>query len=171
VDDRRFDTIVRALADHRSRRRLVGGLLGGGVALLASSLRLPAAAVGTKHKAQGKACVFDEQCDPWLVCAWNGYGSAGAACCAYVGGGCTDDSGCCGTNSCFAGVCADFATAPGFGDLCKPGGNPCVYASGGFSCDYVGATGDYRCCSDWGGRCGWDGDCCGYNSCINGVCG
>ena len=41
MDDRRFDNVVRSLARHRSRRSLVGSLLGGVVALLAAHLRLP----------------------------------------------------------------------------------------------------------------------------------
>ena len=42
MDDRRFDNAVRSLARHRSRRGVVGGLLGEALALLASHLRLPA---------------------------------------------------------------------------------------------------------------------------------
>ena len=63
MDDRRFDNVVRALARHRSRRGLVGGLLGGGVALLASHLRLPSAVARRTH-AQGEFCLDDDQCDP-----------------------------------------------------------------------------------------------------------
>jgi hypothetical protein len=169
MDDRRFDNVIRALARHRSRRGLVRGLLAGGAALLASHLRQPGAAA--RHtRAQGKFCLDDDQCDPWLTCAWNGFGSAGAACCAPIGGGCDDDFGCCGTASCFGGTCADFASAPGFGELCDPGGNPCVYASGGFSCGWVEATQDFRCCSDAGGFCSWDGECCGELACVGDVC-
>ena len=170
MDDRRFDNVARALARHRSRRGLVGGLLGGGAALLASYLRLPGAAARHRHVPQGDWCIDADQCDPWLDCAWNGFGSAGAACCAYVGGGCADDFGCCGSASCFGGTCAEFASAPVHGELCDPGGNPCVYASGGFSCGWVAETQDYRCCADEGGRCGGYGECCGGSICDDGVC-
>jgi hypothetical protein len=170
MDDRRFDNVVRALARHRSRRGLVGGLLGGGAALLASYLRFPGAAAHHRYVPQGEWCVDADQCDPWLDCAWNGFGSAGTSCCAYVGGGCADDLGCCGPASCFGGTCADLASAPGFGELCDPVGNPCVYASGGFSCGWVQATQDFLCCSDAGGFCSWDGECCGELVCVGEVC-
>jgi hypothetical protein len=170
MDGRQFDNAVRALARHRSRRGLMGGLLGGGAALLASHLRLPGAAAQSRYVPQGEWCIDADQCDPWLDCAWNGFGSAGAACCAYVGGGCDDDFGCCGSASCFGGTCADYSSAPTHGDPCDPGGNPCVYASGGFTCDYVAYTGDYRCCTYDGERCGWDGECCGDLACVGEVC-
>jgi hypothetical protein len=171
MDDRRFDNAVRSLARHRSRRGLLGSLLGGGAALLASHLRLPGAAAQSAYVPQGGWCIDADQCDPWLDCAWNGYGSAGAACCAYVGGGCEDDFGCCGSATCFGGTCADFASAPVHGEPCDPGGNPCVYASGGFSCGYVSETDDLRCCADPGGRCGGYGECCGDNFCgDDGLC-
>ena len=53
MDDRRFDNVVRALARHRSRRGLVGSLLGGGAALLASHLRLPGAAARQRLRPAG----------------------------------------------------------------------------------------------------------------------
>ena len=137
MDDRRFDNVVRSFARRRTRRGLAAGLLGGGAALLASRLRLPGAAAGHRHVPQGEWCIDAEQCDPWLDCAWNGYGSAGAACCAFVDGGCADDFGCCGTATCFGGVCTDPTSAPTHGEPCQPGGNPCVYASGGVTCDLV----------------------------------
>lgn len=171
MDDRRFDNAVRALARHRSRRGLMGGLLGGGAALLASHLRLPGAAAQSSYVPQGEWCVDADQCDPWLDCAWNGFGSAGAACCAYVGGGCADDFGCCGSATCYGGACTDFTSAPVHGEPCDPNGNPCVYASGGVSCGYVSQTDDYRCCADEGGRCGGYGECCGGSICNDdGVC-
>jgi hypothetical protein len=170
MDDRRFDNMVRALARHRSRRGLVGGLLGGGAALLASHLRLPSAAAHHRYVPQGEWCVDADQCDPWLDCAWSGHGSAGGACCAWTGGSCDDDFDCCRTLQCFGGTCADFASAPGFGELCDPVGNPCVYAAGGFSCGWVQATQDFRCCSEAGGFCSWDGECCGELVCVGEVC-
>ena len=171
MDDRRFDNAVRALARHRSRRGLLGGLIGGGVALLASHLRLPGATAQSSYVPQGGWCSDDDQCDAWLDCAWNGFGSAGATCCAGVGGSCADDFGCCGTPSCYGGTCTDFASAPVHGEPCDPNGNACVYASGGFSCGYVSETDDFRCCADPGGRCGGYGECCGDNFCgDDGLC-
>jgi hypothetical protein len=120
MDDRRFDHVVRALAHHRSRRGLVGGLIGGGVALLTAHLRLPGAAARQRYSAQGEACYDDDQCiwgDTPLVCAYNGLGSAGAACCAGVGGSCVDESGCCGPNICYLGTCIT-SYIPGAGETC-----------------------------------------------------
>ena len=172
MDDRRFDNVVRSFARHRSRRDLAGGLLAGGVALLASHLRFPGAAAGHRHVPQGEWCVDDDQCDPGLVCAWNGFGSAGAACCAPIGIGvaCADDFGCCGPASCLGGICTDLASAPTIGDPCDPSGNPCVAASGGFTCGWSGWYGDYRCCAIEGARCAVNEQCCGSNGCVGGVC-
>ena len=151
MDDRRFDNAVRALARHRSRRGLVGGLLGGGAALIASHLRVPGAAARHRHVPQGDWCVDDDQCDPWLECRWNGYGSAGGACCAFPGGACDDDFGCCDTATCFGGFCTEMTSAPSPGEPCQVDGNPCVYASGYFYCGYVEQFGDFLCCTDEGG--------------------
>ena len=170
MDGRQFDNAVRALARHRSRRGLVGGLLGGGAALLASYLRFPGAAAHHRYVPQGEWCVDADQCDPWLDCAWSGHGSAGGACCAWTGGSCDDDFDCCRTLQCFGGTCADFTAAPSPGEPCQPGGNPCVYASGAFYCDYVAWTGDYRCCAYEGDRCGDNSQCCQSNTCVGGVC-
>ena len=80
MDDRRFDNVVRSFARRRSRRSLVGGLLGGSVGLLAAHLRMPGAAARQGGSSQGQPCSVDGDCvvvDTLLVCAYNGYGSAG----------------------------------------------------------------------------------------------
>jgi hypothetical protein len=120
MGDRRFDRAARALAYHRSRRGLVGGLIGGGVALLMAHLRLPGVAARQGYSVQGEACVDDDQCiwgDTPLVCAYNGFGSAGAACCAGIGGSCADEYGCCGPNICYLGTCIT-SYIPGAGETC-----------------------------------------------------
>ena len=66
MDDRRFDNAVRALARHRSRRGLMGSLLGGGAALLAVAPAAPGAAAQGSYVPQGGWCIDDDQCDPWL---------------------------------------------------------------------------------------------------------
>jgi hypothetical protein len=68
MDGRQFDNAVRAMARHRSRRGLMGGLLGGGAALLASHLRLPGTAAQGRYVPQGEWCIDADQCDPWLDC-------------------------------------------------------------------------------------------------------
>ena len=130
-DDRQFDDVVRSLVRHRSRRALVGGLLGGGLALLATHLRMPGAAAGEDYSLQGGPCVDDSQClvaDTPLVCAYNGFGSAGSACCAPVSGSCFDNGDCCGPATFYSGHCWDF-TSPSAGEACwqLPGDpDPCV---------------------------------------------
>jgi hypothetical protein len=169
MDDRRFDNAVRSLARHRSRRGLLGGLLGGGLALVASHLRPPAAAA---QSLPGDPCYDYDQCNPvgppTFVCEWNGYQKA---CCHYAGGQCFEDSWCCGENTCFGGVCTDVSSAPTHGEPCQPGVDVCVFASGGFACDYVAESEDYRCCAYPGDRCGGYGECCGDNFCgDDGLC-
>jgi hypothetical protein len=120
MDDRRFDNVVRSLASHRSRRGLVGGLLGGGLAMVSAHLRLPGAEARQGYSAQGEPCYDDGQClsaDTPLVCAWNGYGSAGAACCAGIDGRCGDDGDCCGPNTCYLGTCQNL-NIPAVGEAC-----------------------------------------------------
>lgn len=120
MDDRGFDHVVRALTHHRSRRGLVGGLIGGGVALLTAHLRVPGVAARQRYSGQGEACFDDDHCiwgDTPLVCAYNGFGSAGAFCCAGVGGNCADASGCCGPNICYLGTCIT-SYVPGAGETC-----------------------------------------------------
>jgi hypothetical protein len=169
MDDRRFDHAVRALARHRSRRGLVAGLIGGGVALVASHLRLPGAAA---QSLPGNPCYDNDQCNPvgppTFVCDWNGYQKA---CCHHAGGQCFEDTWCCGENTCFDGVCRDVSSAPTHGEPCQPDVDVCVYASGGFSCGYVSESQDFRCCADPGGRCGGYGECCGDYFCgDDGLC-
>jgi hypothetical protein len=108
MDGHRFDNVARAFARRNSRRSLLGGIAGSSALFLATHLRLPGAAARRNTKYAGQACWDDSQCvaaDTALVCAWNGYGSAGMACCAYEGSRCGDDAGCCGTSLCLGGFC------------------------------------------------------------------
>jgi hypothetical protein len=110
MDDNRFDTVVRSFANRRSRRALVGSLLGGGTALLAAYLRIPGAAARRNTKVAGEPCRHDDECvaaDTALICAWNGYGYDGDLnCCALDGSRCANDAGCCGLGACVRGFCA-----------------------------------------------------------------
>jgi hypothetical protein len=129
MDDRRFDHVVRALGRHRSRRALLGSLLGGGLALLTTHVR-PRDAAAQGYSVQGEPCLDDNQCigADVLFCAYNGFGSAGAACCAPIGGSCFNVAGCCGPASCYNGHCWDFSS-PAEGESCwqLPGDpDPCV---------------------------------------------
>jgi hypothetical protein len=175
MDDRRFDNAARWLARYRSRRTLLGGLAGSGALFIATHLRLPGAAARRGTKSQGEPCWDDAQCvaaDTALVCAWNGYGSAGAACCAYDGSRCGDDAGCCGYSICSGGFCTSQAASyPAPGEPCQQGVDVCVAASGYFYCGYVPLADGWRCCTDVGNRCGWDAQCCGFARCSDqGIC-
>src|SRR5215213_7761417 len=108
MDERRFDTWTRAVAQSGSRRRLVRALLGGGAVLAAARRGLSDAAAHHGIAGPGDACRTDSQCvaaDAPMVCAWNGYGN-GLSCCTYEGSNCADDSWCCGSNLCSGGTCS-----------------------------------------------------------------
>jgi hypothetical protein len=196
MDDRRFDNVVRSLVSHRSRRGLVGGLLGGGLAMVAAHLRLPGVEAGQGYSAQGEPCYDDAQClaaDTPLVCAWNGYGSAGAACCTGIDGRCGDDAGCCGPNTCYLGTCQNL-NIPAVGEACWQLPNdpdPCDdrsvcihdWQSGDiwgtcqpFATGTGGATGDWcgnkycasweRCCNASCGACVTGGTACSDDVCV-----
>lgn len=197
MDDRRFDTMVRSFARHRSRRTLVGGLLGGVVGLLAARLGSPEAVAQQGYSLQGGPCVDDSQCfvvDTPLFCAYNGLGSAGAACCAGVGDSCFDFGDCCGPATCYSGHCWDF-TSPAAGESCwqLPGDpDPCMeglicthdWQSGGIwgTCqsrfDNPDSPGEWcgdhfceswqRCCSPCSGICAPRDAVCGDGECRSG---
>ena len=109
MDDRRFDTLARSLAGHRSRRNVLRALMGSGAALVAA--RLGQSDVGARRGTSGPGdpCRHDDQCqdgDLPLVCAWNGYGYDGDYnCCTYDGYRCDGDWGCCGNSVCVGGWC------------------------------------------------------------------
>jgi hypothetical protein len=108
VEEQRFDSWTRAVAHAGSRRRLLRALLGAGAALVATRRGRSDALAHHGMAGPGEACRTDSQCvaaDAPMVCAWNGYGSAGAACCTYAGSNCADDAWCCGTNVCIGGTC------------------------------------------------------------------
>jgi hypothetical protein len=109
MDDHRFDHVVRSFASDRSRRTLLGGLLGVGAAFLAARLRLPDVAARHGTSGAGDPCRHDDQCvaaDTALYCDWNGFGHDGEFnCCAYDGSRCADDQGCCGYSTCSGGFC------------------------------------------------------------------
>ncbi|MGH2615219.1 MAG: hypothetical protein ACRDJC_08270 [Thermomicrobiales bacterium] len=132
MDDRRFDSLTRALAGHRSRRKALRGLLGGGALLVVSRLRLRGADARHGTSGPGDPCRHDDQCiaaDAPLVCAWNGFGHDGDLnCCTFDGSRCGDDRGCCGYSICAGGFCSGdgsgFASAGsgGIADASAQGG-------------------------------------------------
>lgn len=195
MDGRQFDHAVRSLTRHRSRRALVAGIVGGGLTLLTARLGLSGAAARQRVSAQGEPCTDDSQClaaDNPLVCAYNGLGSAGAACCAAAGGFCGEYGDCCGPTTCYRGQCWDL-TAPSAGEPCwQMAGDPdpCVegfvcthdWLSGGIwgTCQPVstsggGVAGEWcgdhfcepwqRCCSQCSGICAPRDAVCGEGAC------
>src|SRR4051794_6527217 len=109
VDDLRFDTWVRTLARGRSRRAVVGGLLGSGAAIVAARFGLDTVRARRYTASWGDPCWDSDQCyaaDAPLVCAWNGCGHDGDYnCCTYDGSRCGDDCDCCGYSTCVGGWC------------------------------------------------------------------
>lgn len=109
MDGRRFDSLARSVAGHRSRRTLVRGFLGG-AALVVTRLQGLGVTAHHGYSGPGDPCRHDDQCraaDTSLVCAWNGYGHDGDwNCCTFDGGRCADDGGCCGYGYCAGGFCA-----------------------------------------------------------------
>jgi hypothetical protein len=171
MDGQRFDTLARAVAGDRSRRGLLGRLVGA-VGLLALGRRAPDVAAQGGYLGPGEACYDDSQCGntrySQMFCDNNGYDYDGPLnCCAYEGGYCYSDEGCCGVASCITGSCISPLSNAGPGDPCQV--NDECFALG-LVCDYVGLTGDSRCCGYEGSSCDWDGECCGSLNCIAGVC-
>jgi hypothetical protein len=168
MDEQRFDRLARAVAGSGSRRGVVRGLAGA-VALLAIGRRVPGAAAQPGSLGPGDACRHDRQCanletSP-LFCDDNGFDYDGPLnCCTYEAGVCYSDEGCCGPASCIDGSCTSQWTAVAPGDPCQDT-SQCDPAATGLTCDYVGQTGDLRCCGYEGARCAGDDTCCGWLTC------
>jgi hypothetical protein len=147
--------------------------LAGVVALFAAGGAKPAGANRRPSLGPGDACTDDSEClgaDAPLVCAWNGFGYDGDYnCCTYEGSRCGFDAACCGLSVCNNGRCASVPDIRGPGDPCQPG-STCIGADAPLTCDYVNTTGDFRCCTYEGSRCGFDAACCGAATCVNGIC-
>ena len=174
MDEVQFDTWTRALAAGRSRRQGLRVLVGAGAALLA--LVRPARRGASAHHAMlgpGDPCRDSSQCvgaDAPLICADNGFALDGPLnCCTHVGSRCGFDQGCCGDAACIDGFCGSIQDYPGPGERCRDS-SICVAADAPLTCDFVAVTGDYRCCTYEGSRCGFDAACCGAATCFNGFC-
>ncbi|MBW3633773.1 MAG: hypothetical protein KY456_12185 [Chloroflexi bacterium] len=174
MDDVRFDRLTRALATGASRRTGIRLLAGAGAALLALA-RSADRDVSARHAllGPGDPCRDSSQClaaDAPLICADNGFTFDGPLnCCTYVGSRCGSDQGCCGTAACIDGFCDTIQDVAGPGDRCRDS-SVCVGADAPLTCDFVAVTGDYRCCTYEGSRCGFDAACCGAAACVNGYC-
>ena len=174
MDDARFDSLTRMLAAGHSRRQGLRVLAGAGAALLA--LARPASRGAAAHHAMlgpGDPCRDSSQCvaaDAPLICADNGFALDGPLnCCTYEGSRCGFDQGCCGDAACIDGFCGRIQDYAGPGERCRDS-SVCIGADAPLTCDFIAVTGDYRCCTYEGSRCGFDAACCGAAACVNGFC-
>ena len=174
MDDARFDSLTRTVATGLSRRQGLRLLAAAGAALVA--LARPAGRGASAHHAglgPGDPCRDSSQCvaaDAPLICADNGFALDGPLnCCTFAGSRCAFDQGCCGDAACIDGFCGDIQDVAGPGERCRDS-SVCAGADAPLTCDFVAVTGDYRCCTYEGSRCGSDAACCGAATCANGFC-
>jgi hypothetical protein len=176
MDDRRFDSLARAVAGSGSRRGMLRGLVGA-VALAVVGRRTPDAAAQSGYLGPGDACYDDSQC-AWsdttaLYCDENGFDYDGPRnCCAYYGGVCFADEGCCGSLFCTGNSCGYGEQVPGswlsLGSQCSYGWQ-CLGFGSGVNCASNGGFVPACCLMD-GERCSSDFDCCDPDLCIAGFC-
>jgi hypothetical protein len=180
MDDRRFDSLVRALAEGKSRRSVFKGLLGlGGAALAGVTLleddseaaRRPIP-TPTPVRCPGKQTPVNGQCQ-CVVPPAPGPNKCGPACCTGVPtdptprppghseccdnaccfGTCYGEELCCPTNSRTGGLPPIAEVCPGTGECCfEPNG--CCALDGCCEGDCFGGTsGSDFCCEDGGSIC------------------
>jgi hypothetical protein len=127
----------------------------------------------------GAECSQTGQCSQAagpLVCASNGLDADGALnCCRTEGGGCGQDSECCGGLTCENGVCTGGGSGSGgtigLGEQCTAT-DECSQEGGAVSCadNGIASDGALNCCRYEGGTCGGGSHCCGGLDCTNSVC-
>lgn len=193
VDSSRFDALTRMLATSGSRRRVVGGLLGGGLALAG----LDRAGADNLCKPAGKKCNKDSQCCSGLACAGGQCTDlcAGVVCpapdqcrlpgacdpstgvCSYPakpdGTACDDGSACTEFDTCQSGVCVGAVSRPGVecGNTyrCSVTVNGVVSYHGNYSsCDPC--VPPYECIRNQHCCCISDADCEDGNPCTSDTC-
>jgi hypothetical protein len=201
MDGKRFDSLTRVIARNGSRRGLLRGLAGA-VGLLVLGGRVSRVAAQSGYLGPGETCYDDSQCGNTryspMFCADNGFDYDGPLnCCAYEGGFCYSDEGCCGIASCITGSCVSPPSGADAGDAGLnqtgygfPPGQACI--SDG-QCDnsypelgiaycadtgyvYGAYGGTQHCCRYEGGSCGGPLSddhslCCGTLLCLGGTCG
>ena len=170
MDDRRFDNAVRALARHRSRRGLIGSLLAGGAALLASRLRLSGAAAqsATSRRASGASTPISAI--RGSTAPGTGLGPPGPPVAP------TSVVAVMTTSAVAARPPALAEPAPILPALRRTAIRviqaeiPASMPPAGSPATMWRTRVTYRCCTYNGERCGWDGECCGDLACVGGAC-
>jgi hypothetical protein len=201
MDGERFDSLTRVVARNASRRGLLRGLAGA-VGLMVLGGRASRVAAQSGYLGPGETCYDDSQCGNTryspMFCADNGFDYDGPLnCCAYEGGYCYSDEGCCGIASCITGSCISPPSNAGAIDAGLnqtgygfPPGQACIsdgqcdnsYPELGFAyCADTGYVygaygGTQHCCRYEGGSCGGPLSddhslCCGTLLCLGGTCG
>jgi hypothetical protein len=119
VNSDRFDTVVRALAAHASRRETLQAAAALAAASILALVRTGTAEAYHAHIPLGGACRHPSQClhhaplsrlvrptRQSVYCADNGHRYDGAYnCCRAGGGSCTHSRDCCGMRLCRSGAC------------------------------------------------------------------
>lgn len=126
----------------------------------------------------GAQCSQTGQCSQAsgpVSCASNGIDADGALnCCRNEGGGCTQDTDCCGGLACANGVCGGTSSgggSVGLGGQCTATAE-CSQAGGEVACadNGIASDGALNCCRYDGGACSAGQHCCGGLDCTDGVC-
>lgn len=112
MDGQRFDALTRALARPASRRATWRGMVAAVAGVLMGSGAVAAHPRG--YLGPGDPCYDDVQCrssdTTAYYCADNGFDYDGPLnCCAFVGGYCNRDKGCCGGLLCVDLTCGGLA--------------------------------------------------------------
>jgi hypothetical protein len=112
MDGQRFDALTRTLAGPASRRATLRGLLAAVAGVLTGAGDVDAHPRG--YLGPGDPCYDDAQCrssdTTAYYCADNGFAYDGPLnCCAFTGGYCSRDEGCCGALLCAHNTCGGLA--------------------------------------------------------------
>jgi hypothetical protein len=156
VDNQRFDDLARSMAGGVSRRRVLGALIGGVVAVTRGRHAVGQEgqiAPGGSCDNGGGCCSTDADCCGSLGCKPTGDDICGSRCATRPFGVLLPGASCLSTDQC-AGLV----------------GGPIICADNGITTD-----GGLNCCRTEGGYCATGAECCGALACIQtaiyaGVC-
>ena len=156
MDGKRFDALTRSMAQGRSRRALLRGLIGGGAAVVAtkagSALAAPKAKVDICHvTGNGNSHLISVSANAIPAHEAHGDGYLGSTeHCSACGDACASGRGCCDGQCTDLGTDTDCATC---GDVCNQFPNS--------FCDGTACTCSAETCESLGVDCGSADDGCG----------